>query len=124
MENLAINSKLEIQVANTPAGPEKEHLIKLIEDRVDEVKDKVGKRKTDLAARLSGKQETSEATLEGEPKPKKARDEQSGDDIATLREELARVSNIETRCTTHLDTTSLTDRSSSGHTLRGSRGRG
>ena len=36
MDNLAINSKLEIQVANTPAGPEKEHLIKLIEDRVEE----------------------------------------------------------------------------------------
>ena len=58
----------------------------MIGERVEEVKAKVGKRKTDLAACLSGKKETGETTLEGEPKPKKAREEQSGDNIANLRE--------------------------------------
>ena len=113
--NITINKTLEGHVATATAGPDKDQLLKLINERVEEAKTKVGKRKADLAARFSDKKETGEQSPDDDqPRSKRPRpNEQSGDEIATLKQEIARVSNIETRYTTHLDTMSSTDRGSS-----------
>ena len=107
-------------MASIPPGPEKDQLVKLVNEKAEQIRTKVCKRKTKLASRLSGKchkEEGDQHTTDAES-PAFKRSRPAGNKIASLREEIAQVSINETQyTTTHLDTTPSPDTSPSDSTL-------
>ena len=53
--NVALHQKLESHLANIPPGPEKDQLVTLVNEKAEQIRTKVCKRKTELASRLYGK---------------------------------------------------------------------
>ena len=116
LDNASVNLKLENLVTSVPQGPDKERVLKHINDKVQLVKNKIGKRKQQLASRFAKKQPAESGDDEDEPRPKRARPNTPTDgDIETLRDKVERVSNNTNPYVTHPDIMPPAARSSSGH---------
>ena len=103
-------------MTSVPQGPDKERVLKHINDKVQLVKNKIGKRKQQLASRFAKKQPAESGDDEDEPRPKRARPNTPTDgDIETLRDKVERVSNNTNPYVTHPDIMLPTAKSSSGH---------